>query len=71
MQTKTQSAIESTVNVATGMAISYTLGMIVYPLFGFPVTPAQNAGIVAIFTAVSVTRCYIWRRIFNKLHAKL
>jgi uncharacterized protein len=31
MQTKTQSAIESVTNVATGMAISYALGMIVYP----------------------------------------
>lgn len=70
MQTRAQSAIESIANVVTGMTVSYLLGMIVYPLFGFPVTPTQNAGIVAIFTAVSIARCYVWRRIFNRLHAK-
>lgn len=65
MQTKTESIIETLANIATGMLISYLLGMIVYPLYGFNVTPGQNTEIVIIYTAVSMTRSYAWRRIFN------
>lgn len=65
MQTRLESLLESTLNVATGMMVSFILGMLVYPLFGFDVTPSQNGWIVVIFTAASFIRSYAWRRWFN------
>jgi len=66
MQSKKQSAIESAVNTAAGLALSYAAGLIVYPLLGFPVTYGQNAAIVAVFTAISLIRCYVVRRLFSR-----
>lgn len=67
MQTRLESLIEALANIATGMTVSFLLGMIVYPLFGFPVTAGQNFWIVIIFTGVSLLRSYLWRRWFNHL----
>lgn len=67
MQTRLESLIEALANIATGMAVSFALGMLVYPLFGFPVTAGQNLWIVVIFTTVSLLRSYLWRRWFNQL----
>lgn len=67
MQTRLESLIEALANIATGMAVSFLLGMLVYPLFGFAVTPTQNLWIVIIFTTVSLLRSYLWRRWFNQL----
>ncbi len=65
MQTRLNSFIEASLNTASGFIISYLMGMLVYPLFGFSVTMAQNFWIVVIFTVVSVIRSYVWRRLFN------
>lgn len=65
MQTRLESLAESTLNVATGMLVSFAMGMIVYPMFGFDVSVTQNSWIVVIFTIASFARSYIWRRWFN------
>jgi hypothetical protein len=65
MQTRLESLAESTLNVATGMLLSFVMGMIVYPMFGFDVSMSQNSWIVIIFTAASFARSYAWRRWFN------
>ena len=64
-QSRSMSAVETCANVGTGLLVSFGLGSIVYPAFGFPVTPAQNLGIVLIFTIASILRGYLWRRLFN------
>lgn len=68
MQTRAHSMVEACANTASGAAVSYCLGLIVYPAFGFAVTPGQNLTITAIFTIASVLRSYAWRRAFNRLH---
>jgi membrane protein implicated in regulation of membrane protease activity len=70
MQTRLESMIESVANIATGMLVSFVMGMLVYPLFGFDVSPGQNLWIVIIFTVVSFIRSYAWRRWFNGRLAK-
>lgn len=65
-QSKLESLIEAKVNTVIGMVVSFVLGMYLYPMFGFNVTPAQNVTIMAIFTVVSVIRSYTIRRIFNR-----
>jgi len=66
MQSRLESLLEAFANIGTGMLVSFTLGMIVYPWFGFNVTPTQNVWIVVIFTTVSLLRSYLWRRWFNR-----
>jgi hypothetical protein len=65
MQTKKQSWVESTVNVAIGLTINLTLQVLVFPLFGVHIPFTSNLWIAAVFTAVSVLRNYCIRRWFN------
>ena len=64
-QTRLASLAEATINTAIGFAVSMALSAVVYPLFGFPVTLAQNLAITAIFTVASIARSYAVRRWFN------
>jgi hypothetical protein len=57
--------------VASGFLVSQTVWcLIVVPVWNLPVNMAENLQITLLFTAVSVLRSYIWRRIFNHLHAR-
>lgn len=67
MQTKKFSLIESVSNTLIGFIISLLIQLIIYPALGIPVTFSQNVIITFIFTAVSILRGYIVRRIFNKI----
>lgn len=67
MQTKKHSLIESFTNVAVGYTINLGVQLIVFPLFGFNVTMADNLLIGLIFTVVSIARSYTLRRLFNRV----
>ena len=69
-QSKLESSIESTMNIASGFIISYFVWMLVIvPLTksGYlQVGPAGDAFIITcIFTVTSWLRSYFWRRYFN------
>jgi len=66
MQTKRQSILESTVNVISGLIISFAIQLAIFPILNIPVTINQNFIITAIFFVASFVRGYIIRRIFNK-----
>lgn len=70
MQSRAASLIEASLNTASGFVISLITGQIVFPLFGFQPSFSQNTAIVGIFTVVSVVRSYVWRRVFNRIHAR-
>ena len=61
-QSRIGSLIEAIINTAIGFLITLALTPIIYPLFGHTFTAAQNIGITAIFTGVSVARGYVLRR---------
>jgi hypothetical protein len=65
MQSKTQSLIESITGTAIGYVTAVFVSMVVYPLFGFPVTFVQANALTVIFTILSVGRSYVVRRVFN------
>ena len=69
MQTKTQSLIEACANVAIGYVVALMAQLIVFPVLGIAVALSQNLLIGAIFTAVSLLRSYLVRRMFNWMHA--
>lgn len=64
-QTRTDSAIESGSNVLIGYMISVFIGQIIYPMFGYAVSIADNAAMTALFVAASMIRSYTCRRLFN------
>lgn len=52
-------------NVVIGYGINFIANLLVLPLFGFDVSPAQAAGMGIIFTFISIGRSYVLRRVFN------
>jgi len=66
-QTKVESSIESTVNIASGFIISlFIWAVVVTPLIKINILSLDdNITIVSIFTITSWLRSYYWRRFFN------
>jgi hypothetical protein len=56
---------ESWVNIGIGFGINWAANLVVLPLAGLPVTPGGAVYIGVIFTAISVIRSFVIRRIFN------
>ena len=65
MQTRRMSLVESVTNVVVGYLVALGAQLIVFPLMGISVSLNQNLLIGIIFTAVSLARSYVLRRLFN------
>jgi len=70
MQTRRQSLLESCANIAIGMGVAFAGQLIVFPALGLDVRLDQNVAITIAFTAISLARSYLLRRLFNRLHAR-
>lgn len=69
-QTRLGSLIEACINVVIGFAINYSANLLIFPLFGFHISPGANFVMGLIYTVISVIRSYCVRRWFNaKLHS--
>lgn len=64
-QTRLGSLIEALMNVAIGLLVSVAANAIVFPSFGFQPTVGENLAISLIYTAISIARQYVLRRLFN------
>jgi hypothetical protein len=62
------SAVEAVVSTAIGYIVAVATQMVVFPVFGLAVGIRENLGIGLAFTAVSVARSYLVRRLFERLH---
>lgn len=67
MQSRLMSAIEAIANVVIGYLVSVAANIIVLPMFGYDVTIADSFAIGLAFTAISLVRSYILRRVFNRI----
>lgn len=65
MQSRRHSAVEAVANVAIGYGINFAANLAVLPLFGFHVSATDAAGIGLVFTAISIARSYLLRRVFT------
>ena len=65
MQSKRESMIESLTSTTIGIIIGIVLNLTILPIFGYPVSVVDSLWISLIFTAISVVRSYVVRRIFN------
>lgn len=69
-QSQMSSLIEQVLQVGTGFLISLLFwAYIIVPLWDIPVSFGDNLVITAMFTILSITRGYVFRRIFNRLTA--
>lgn len=66
MQTRRSSLLEAFLNTFSGYVISVFVQLLVFPWYGINLSLGDNLAIVAIFTAVSIVRSYLWRRLFNR-----
>lgn len=69
-QTRKGSAIETATSTAIGYAVAIVAQIVILPLFGLRPTLGENAGIAAMFTAVSLVRGYCVRRLFVAIQAR-
>lgn len=66
-QSRRMSAVEALTSTAIGYAVALFTQFAVFSLFGIDTTVSQNLAIAAIFTAVSIIRGYLVRRLFVAL----
>jgi hypothetical protein len=70
MQTKTQSLIESFINILIGYGVAVTSQIIIFPLFNVNIPLSANFQIGIYFTIISLIRSYLLRRYFNWSHGR-
>ncbi|MGE0256863.1 MAG: hypothetical protein AB7N54_19545 [Alphaproteobacteria bacterium] len=69
-QSRLMSLVEATTNVTVGFVLALATQMALFPVFGLAVTLPQNMIIGSAFTAVSVVRSYLLRRLFEGLRVR-
>ena len=67
-QTRTQSAIESAMNILVGYGINMAANFLIFPLFGWHISLSQNLILGVIYTLISFARSYALRRFYNWRH---
>ena len=65
LQSKKASFGEAVTNTVIGYGLAIVTQLIVFPLFDIEVNIAENMAIAFIFSAVSIARSYVIRRLFN------
>jgi hypothetical protein len=66
-QSRTLSAVEAGTNVAVGWVVALGTQLLFFPVVGLQATLAQTMTISGAFTAVSLVRSYVLRRVFATL----
>jgi hypothetical protein len=67
MQSRLMSVVEAGTNVLIGYLVSVAANIIVLPMFGYDVTIFDSFAIGLAFTAISLVRSYVLRRVFNRI----
>lgn len=65
-QSKRGSALEAGANIVVGMAIGFYANLYLLPLFGVPISTRAAFDLNLVFTAISLVRSYVIRRIYNR-----
>lgn len=80
-QSKIGTAIESILNVASGILIAFTISQLafynqefiqnyLYTDFHWDINYESNIIMTLVLTVVSILRGMVWRRLFNHFHVK-
>ena len=61
-----RSLIESFIDVGSGFLLAVLIQIFIFPLFDLYPSILDSVNIALIFTAVSITRSWLWRLIFRR-----
>lgn len=64
-QTRRGSLVEAFINVLIGFSINFAANALIFPLFGWQISPSENLQLGALYTGISIARSYCIRRWFN------
>jgi hypothetical protein len=64
-QTRKRSALEALAQIIVGYTVSVCGNILVLPMFGLNPSVADSLGIGLVFSAISLVRGYVLRRVFN------
>ena len=67
MQTRAHSLLESIINILIGYSVAILSQIAIFPLFGIYVSLLDNLAIGLWFTAISLARSYVLRRLFTAI----
>lgn len=70
-QSRGMSLVEALANNAIAFAVSIVANFLVLPLFDMRPSFSQSMGITIIFTAISIARTYVVRRLFEPYLARV
>ena len=65
-QSRALSALEAATNVAVGYGLAVLVQLAAFPALGLGVPLVDNLRLALVFTAVSLTRSYALRRVFER-----
>ena len=65
-QSRRGSLIEAVTNTVVGYVLAVATQFAVFPVFGLQVGVVENLGLGLVFTAVSLIRSYLLRRLFDR-----
>jgi len=66
-QSERGSLIEAVANTVVGYGLAVATQFAVFPIYGLQVGVVENLGLGLVFTAVSLVRGYLLRRLFDRL----
>ncbi len=66
-QSRAAALFEAGANVLVGYLVALAAQQVVFPIFGIHTSLAQDSAIAAAFTAVSLVRSYLLRRVFERI----
>ena len=69
-QSRLMSFVEALANVVVGYGIGVGIQLAVFPVFGLAVSLGQNLAIGLVFTAVSIVRSFVLRRLFEAVRTR-
>lgn len=69
-QSRALSLAESAANVIVGYVLAVLTQIVLFPLFGWNPTLAQNMRIGLVFAGVSLARGYLLRRLFESIRIR-
>ena len=69
-QSRIVSFMEALTNVGIGIFVALATQLLLFRLLGIGVTASQTFAITMAFTAVSVLRSYLVRRLFERLRVR-
>lgn len=66
-QSRAGSLFEAIANAVIGMAIAFVSQEIIFTWYGVSLSASSNFQMVCLFTAISLVRSFLLRRLFNRI----